>query len=422
MLEIKLLKSNIKKVADSLKLRGYLLDVSTFQLLENQRKVLQTQTQHIQCERNKCSDAIGHAIVKGKSVKTLLKKVSNLSEILKAKEVKLQILQRTIQDLLLTIPNISHKSVPIGNNDSDNFEVRKWGELPDFKFNPKEHDELGMALNGIDFESGIAISGSRFVVLKGQLAHLHRSLGQFMLNLHIQQHGYEEVYVPYLVKSDSMYGTGQFPKFEADQFCTRDGDYWLIPTAEVPVTNLVREQIIDAKQLPLKFVCHSPCFRREAGTYGKDSKGMIRQHQFEKVELVQIVKPESSYEALEELTSHAEIVLQQLNLPYRVVNLCTGNIGFSAAKTYDIEAWMPGQNRYREISSCSNTEAFQARRMQTRCRYGNKKPELVHTLNGSGVAVGRAFIAVLENFQDEKGRIHIPKVLQPYMNDLKIID
>ena len=421
MLDIKLLRENIHDVAKLLAMRGYVLDIDAFQKLEANRKELQVEIQQIQNERNNSSKEIGIAKAKGMSVDTIMQAVTALGEKLKVKEADLEAIQTALNDMLLCFPNIPHSSVPVGKNENDNVEIRKWGELTKFTFLAKQHDELGEKLAGIDIEASIKLSGAKFVVLKGKIAQLHRALSQFMLDLHIREHDYQEVSVPYLVKPDALYGTGQFPKFMEDQFGVQD-ELWLIPTAEVPVTNLVREQILNASDLPLKFVCHSACFRREAGTYGKDTRGIIRRHQFEKVELVQIVHPKDSYQALEELTKHAERVLQLLELPYRVVALCTGDIGFSAAKTYDLEVWLPGQNCYREISSCSNTEAFQARRMQARFRDADsKKPEPVHTLNGSGIAVGRALVAVMENYQDKDGHIRVPKVLQSYMGGVEIV-
>ncbi len=422
MLDIKLLREDIHGVAKSLAPRGYVLDIEAFQKLDASRKSLQVDIQQLQSERNTSAKEIGIAKAKGLDVEHMLQAVATIGDGIKNKEAELAAIQEALNDMLMTIPNIPHSSVPYGKTEEDNVEIRKWGTPTQFDFIPKQHDELGEQLAGIDIEMAAKLSGSRFYVLKGKIAQLHRALGQFMLDLHTREHGYQEISVPYLVKSEALYGTGQFPKFKEDQFGVQD-DLWLIPTAEVPVTNLVREQILEANILPLKFTCHSACFRREAGSAGKDTRGIIRRHQFEKVELVQIVCAEDSYNALEELTSHAEKVLQLLELPYRVVALCTGDIGFSAAKTYDIEVWLPGQNSYREISSCSNTEAFQARRMQARVRSAtdNKKIEPVHTLNGSGIAIGRALVAVMENYQDAKGRIRVPKVLQNYMGGVEWI-
>lgn len=422
MLDIQLLRKDLKAVAEQLASRGYQLDTKKFQSIEDQRKEWQTITQDLQQRRNSISKEVGLAKAQGKDPQAILQQVSDLGDQLQAAETKQNEAQQQLQDLLLDMPNIPHASVPVGKDASQNREVRKWGTLPQFKFTPKEHFDLAPCLaGGMNFELSAQVSGARFVILSGQIAQLQRALAQFMLDLHTQNHGYTEKYVPYLVKSAALYGTGQFPKFIDDQYGTND-DLWLIPTAEVSLANLVRDQILEDQQLPLKFVAHTPCFRKESGSYGKDTKGMIRQHQFEKVELVQIVRPADSYHALEELTSHAEAVLQQLELPYRVVSLCTGDLGFAAAKTYDLEVWLPGQNAYREISSCSNTETFQARRMQARWRNPEtKKPEPVHTLNGSGLAVGRTLIAVLENYQQADGRVKIPKVLQKYMHNLEFV-
>jgi len=422
MLDIQLLRQNISLVATKLAARGYELDVAAFNAMEQQRKVLQVATQEIQHERNTRSKEIGISKSQGQNVDKLLAEVAKLADDLTAKEQSLVELQSKIDEFLWQIPNIPHESTPLGAGEEDNVEVRKWGTIPTFNFAPKEHFDLGANIaNGMDFETSVKISGARFVVLSGNIARLQRALAQFMLNLHTGEHGYTEKYVPYLVKEDALYGTGQFPKFRDDQFGTQN-DLWLIPTAEVSLTNIVRDSIIEDQSLPLKFVAHTPCFRKESGTYGKDTKGMIRQHQFEKVELVQIVRPEESYKALEALLKDAETVLQKLELPYRVLSLCTRDISFSAAKTYDLEVWLPGQNCYREISSCSNTEGFQARRMQARWRNPEtKKPESVHTLNGSGLAVGRTLVAVLENYQNADGSIRIPTVLQPYMGGLQVI-
>lgn len=419
MLDIQLLRDDINAVAKRLASRGFNLDVDRFNKLEQQRKVLQTQTQEIQNQRNVRSKEIGQAKARGENVDAIMADVNKLLDDLKHKEQALSELQNEIQAMLLEIPNVPHDSVPLGKSEADNVVVRKWGEVPKFNFTPKEHFDLKPCLdNGMNFDTSAKLSGTGFVVLSGSIARLQRALAQFMLDLHTNEHGYTEKYVPYLVKSDCLYGTNQFPKFMDDQFSTNN-NLWLIPTAEVSLTNIVREEILEDIVLPLKFTAITPCFRKESGGYGKDTKGMIRQHQFEKVELVQIVKPEDSYLALEELTGHAEKVLQKLEIPYRVVSLCTGDIGFGAAKTYDLEVWLPGQNAYREISSCSNTESFQARRMQARWRNpATKKPEPVHTLNGSGVAIGRALIAVLENYQQADGSIKVPTVLQPYMGGI----
>ncbi|MGH8727028.1 MAG: serine--tRNA ligase [Burkholderiales bacterium] len=416
MLDIQLLRSDIEGVAKKLSTRGYTLDVTAFNKLESQRKSLQTQTQDLQAKRNAASKRIGEAKSRGEDTAPIMLSVASIGNEIKELETRLEQVQSTLSDLALGIPNIPHESAPRGASPEDNAEVRRVGDPRKFDFAPKDHVDIGEGLGLLDFSAATKIAAARFVVMKGALSRLHRALAQFMLDVHTQEHGYTEVYAPYLVNADSMRGTGQFPKFAEEQFaCERDGLY-LIPTAEVPVTNLVRDEIIAGDKLPLKFVCHTPCFRREAGSYGKDTRGMIRQHQFDKVELVQIVRPEDSYRALEELTSNAETILKKLELPYRVVTLCTGDMGFSAAKTYDIEVWLPAQNAYREISSCSNFEAFQARRMQARYRNEKGKPDLLHTLNGSGLAVGRTLVAIVENYQKSDGSVDIPNVLAPYMN------
>lgn len=415
MLDPKLLRQDPEHIAQQLAKRGFTLDVAHLNALEDRRKTLQVQVEKLRNERNTRSKAIGQAKAAGQDIEPLKAEVTTLGDQLTAADQALSTLQSELTELQLGIPNLTHDSVPVGVSEADNLEVRRWGELPSFAFTPRDHVEVGQTL--LDFEAGGKLTGARFVVIHHQLARLHRALAQFMLDLHVTQHGYREVMVPFMVNATTLQGTGQLPKFEEDLFpIERTSGYYLIPTAEVPVTNLVRDTIIDAEQLPLKWVCHSSCFRSEAGSYGKDVRGMIRQHQFEKVELVHIVRPQDSYAALEELTHHAEQVLRQLQLPYRVVALCTGDIGFGAAKTYDIEVWLPGQGKYREISSCSNCEAFQARRMQARWRNPETgKPELVHTLNGSGLAVGRTLVAVLENYQQADGRVRIPDVLRPYM-------
>ncbi len=419
MLDPKLLRADLAGVADKLARRGFTLDSAAIQSLEQRRKAIQVETQALQAERNTRSKNIGKAKAAGEDIAPLLQEVEGLGDQLKAGEAQLGTLQDELNELLMGIPNIPHDSVPDGQGEDDNPVIRAWGELPTFDFEPKDHVDLGEALGLLDFEAAARLTGSRFCVMQGPLARLHRALIQFMLDTHTQQHGYREVYVPYLVNADSLRGTGQLPKFEADLFrMTDEAGYYLIPTAEVPVTNLARDTIIEVDELPARFAAHTPCFRSEAGSYGKDTRGMIRQHQFEKVELVQLVRPDESYEALEALTGHAENILQQLELPYRVVALCTGDIGFSAAKTYDLEVWLPGQQRYREISSCSNFEAFQARRMQARWRNpATGKPELLHTLNGSGLAVGRTLVAIMENCQQPDGSIRVPAVLQQYMGD-----
>ncbi len=417
MLDPKLLRTELNAVAAGLARRGFVLDVAEIERLEAERKKAQIEAEGLQAERNSRSKAIGQAKSKGEDVQPLLAEVASLGERMDAAKARFNTIAEQMDALMLTLPNIPHASVPDGEDESGNVEQKCWGEPTRFAFEPKDHVALGEGLNGnMDFAAGAKLTGSRFVVLKAELARLHRALTQFMLDLHTREHGYQEVYVPYMVNADSLRGTGQLPKFEEDLF-KLDGEspYYLIPTAEVPVTNLVRDEILDLDDLPLKMVAHTPCFRSEAGAAGRDTRGMIRQHQFEKVELVQIVHPDHSFDALEELTSHAETVLERLGLPYRRMLLCTGDMGFGSAKTYDLEVWLPAQDTYREISSCSNFEAFQARRLQARYRNAEGKPELVHTLNGSGLAVGRTMVAVLENFQDEGGRIAIPDVLRPYM-------
>ena len=465
MLDIQALRNDLDGVAARLATRGFVLDTAQFQSLEAQRKTIQTRTQELQAKRNSSSKLIGQAKAKGEDTSAIMAEVANLGGELKQAEVQLIEVQAALQLLLEVIPNTPHESVPVGKSEADNVEVRKVGAIPAFDFAVKDHVDLGEKL-GLDFDTATKISGARFSLLKGSLARLHRALAQFMLDTHTDQHGYTETYVPYIVNADSMYGTGQLPKFKADLFCTLKTDdpvefteeiigennkllteireaaksskniplinvlerfvenqkgFYLIPTAEVPVTNMVRDSIVPLEQLPMKFVAHTPCFRSEAGSYGRDTRGMIRQHQFDKVELVQMVHPEESYAALEQLLGHAETILQKLGLPYRVVKLCTGDMGFSAATTYDIEVWLPAQNTYREISSCSNFEAFQARRMQARFRNAQGKPELLHTLNGSGLAVGRTLVAVLENYQQADGSAVIPEVLRPYMGGLSVI-
>ena len=424
MLDPKQLRTDLADIAQKLARRGYKLDTQAIALLEEKRKSVQVIAQQFQAERNAKSKAIGMAKAKGGDVARLMEEVANIGAALKQAETELEQIQKEIEDIALGIPNLPHASVPDGRDERDNKEVRRWGEPGTFDFTPKDHADLGVALGMLDFEAATKIAGARFVIMHGPLARMHRALIQFMLDLHTREHGYTETYVPYLVNAASMRGTGQLPKFEADLFALKGDEhhYYLIPTAEVPVTNLVRDTIVEADKVPLKYVCHTPCFRSEAGSYGKDTRGMIRQHQFEKVELVQIVRPEASYAALEELTGHAEQILRRLELPYRVVALCTGDMGFSAAKTYDIEVWLPGQNKYREISSCSNFEDFQARRMQARWRNSaTGKPELVHTLNGSGLAVGRTLVAIMENYQDKDGGIRVPEALRPYLNGLEVL-
>jgi len=426
MLDIQLLRTDLEGVAQRLAARGFTLDTGAFQSLEQERKTVQTRTQELQAKRNATSKSIGQAKAKGEDVSAIMAEVAGLGDELKAAEAQLEKIQAAMQDILLTVPNLPNESVPAGKSEADNVEVRKWGTPRRFDFPVRDHVDVGEGLSMLDFSTAAKISGARFTLLRADLARLHRALTQFMLDTHTREHGYTEVYVPYLVNPDSMRGTGQLPKFEADLFSVQKSEnekLYLIPTAEVPVTNIVRDEILAQEALPLKFVAHTPCFRSEAGSYGKDTRGMIRQHQFEKVELVQIVNPADSYAALEALTGHAETILQKLELPYRVMALCAGDMGFSAAKTYDLEVWLPAQNTYREISSCSNFEAFQARRMQARFRGGDKgKPELVHTLNGSGLAVGRTLVAILENYQRADGGVDIPAALQPYMGGVKSIE
>jgi seryl-tRNA synthetase len=423
MLDPRLLRNDLDNTTRLLARRGYALDTSQFLALEEKRKALQVRTQELQAERNTRSKSIGRAKASGEDIAPLLKEVEGLGEQLKAADEQLGTIQDELNDILMGIPNIPHDSVPDGRDEEDNAEMRRWGVPRTFDFEPKDHVDLGEALGQLDFETAAKLTGSRFCTMQGPLARLHRSLIQFMLDTHGRDHGYTEVYVPYLVNSDSLRGTGQLPKFEEDLFAMRgESGFYLIPTAEVPVTNLARGEIIEDDAMPRRFVAHTPCFRSEAGSYGKDTRGMIRQHQFEKVELVQLVRPAESWEALEALTGHAETILQRLELPYRVVTLCTGDIGFSAAKTYDIEVWLPGQQKYREISSCSNFLDFQARRMQARWRNpGTGKPELLHTLNGSGLAIGRTLVAVMENYQQADGSITVPSVLQPYMGGIDVI-
>ena len=420
MLDPKRLRSELDTVTEQLARRGFTLDTDALQTLENRRKTIQVETQTLQAERNSRSKGIGKAKAAGEDIAPLLKEVEGLGEQLKAKEQALSLLQDELNDILMGIPNMPHASVPAGKGEEDNPVLRTWGKPPDFDFEVRDHVDLGEQLGQLDFEAATKLTGSRFSVIHGALARLHRALIQLMLDTHTREHGYSEVYVPYLVNADSLRGTGQLPKFEEDLFKTSgESDFYLIPTAEVPVTNLARNTITEAEQLPLRYTAHTPCFRSEAGSYGKDTRGMIRQHQFEKVEMVQLVKPDDSYETLEQLTGHAEAILQKLELPYQVVTLCTGDIGFSAAKTYDLEVWLPGQQRYREISSCSNFEAFQARRMQARWRNPETgKPELLHTVNGSGLAVGRTLVAIMENYQQADGSIRVPDALKPYMGGI----
>jgi len=425
MLDSKYLRQDIEFAAKQLKKRGYELDVTKITALEEQRKGLQTRTQELQNQRNVRSKSIGKAKAAGEDIQPLLNEVSQLGDELNQAKAELAELLAAIDDLAMGIPNLPHESVPAGKDESENVEVLKWGTPKTFDFEVKDHADLGAGLdNGMDFEMSAKLSGSRFVVMRGAIARLHRALAQFMIDTHTADHGYQEVYVPYLVNADSLRGTGQLPKFGEDLFHTQPATeegvgMSLIPTAEVPLTNFARDAILDAEQLPLKMVAHTPCFRSEAGSYGRDTKGLIRQHQFDKVEMVHLVKPEDSFDALEELTGHAEKILQLLALPYRKVTLCTGDMGFGACKTYDLEVWLPAQNTYREISSCSNMNDFQARRMQARYRpEAGAKPELIHTLNGSGLAVGRTLVAVLENYQQADGSVIVPDVLHPYMGGI----
>ena len=428
MLDVQILRNDIQTVTDKLiERRNFTLDVNSFVTLESERKTVQSDTESLQAQRNSISKEIGHAKKSGDEAKAseLMSQVSEFADRLKSNEEKLGSIQEKIHALLSEIPNVPNDSVPIGKAEEDNVEVKKVGIPRNYDFDPQDHVDLGEKLGALDFERATKITGSRFSVMMGAVARLHRALAQYMLDTHTSRHGYTEVYTPYLVNAESLFGTGQLPKFEEDLFSiplTDEQNFYLIPTAEVPVTNIHRGEILSMEQLPTKFVCHTPCFRSEAGSYGRDTRGMIRQHQFDKVELVQFAHPDHSYDQLEELTGHAESILIDLEIPFRTVTLCTGDMGFSSAKTYDIEVWLPGQNAYREISSCSNFEAFQARRMQTRFRVGKGKTEFVHTLNGSGLAVGRSLIAVLENYQKQDGSIEIPTVLKPYMGGTEIIE
>jgi seryl-tRNA synthetase len=426
MIDIQLLRKDIDNVAARLAARKFVLDVAGFNALEAERKQIQTRTEELQGKRNSLSKQIGMLKGKGEDASAVMAEVNGIGDELKASAARLEEVQQQMNAFLQTVPNLPHESVPVGNDESGNVEVRKVGTPRAFDFEVKDHVDVGAPL-GLDFDAAAKLTGSRFSVMKGGIARLHRALAQFMLNTHTGEHGYTECYTPYIVNADSLRGTGQLPKFEADLFAVKKGGQegeaenaalYLIPTAEVPLTNLVRDEIVAGDALPLKYTAHSPCFRSEAGSYGRDTRGMIRQHQFDKVEMVQIVHPEKSYEALEEMLGHAEAILKKLCLPYRVITLCTGDMGFGAAKTYDIEVWLPAQNTYREISSVSNCEAFQARRMQARFRNAQGKPELLHTLNGSGLAVGRTLVAVLENYQQADGSVDIPDALQPYMGGI----
>ena len=427
MLDPKFLRNELEVTAERLATRGFILDVDRLSKLEEKRKSLQMATEELQASRNAISKSIGQAKAKGEDVAPIMAKVGDLGSELDAKKSELSALLAELNVIAMSVPNLPDESVPLGADESENVEVRRWGTPKEFNFEVKDHVDLGEALGGLDFKSAVKITGSRFIIMKGQIARMHRALAQFMLDLHTDEHGYTEAYVPLLVNEDSLLGTSQLPKFGEDLFhtkpATEEGQgLSLIPTAEVPLTNMARDTIIDEDELPVKLTAHTPCFRSEAGSYGRDTRGLIRQHQFDKVELVQLVKPEDSMAALDALTGHAETVLQKLELPYRTVILCTGDMGFGASKTYDIEVWLPAQDTYREISSCSNMQDFQARRMQARYKAKSaKKPALLHTLNGSGLAVGRTLVAVLENYQNEDGSITVPEVLRPYMNGLEKI-
>ncbi len=425
MLDPKLFRSDLNSIVEQLKKRNFAFDAVAFEALETKRKTFQVETEQLQSERNTKSKSIGKAKAAGEDIQPLLDEVAGLGENLDKAKVQLAEVQTEMDGILMGIPNLLHESVPVGKDEDDNIEIRKWGNPKTFDFDVKDHvtlGEKGSAKNGwLDFETASKLTGSRYVVMHGQMAKLHRALIQFMLDVHTLEHGYTEVYVPYIVNSESLKGTGQLPKFEEDLFCVdKEAGHYLIPTAEVPITNIARDEILDASQIPLKMTSHTPCFRSEAGSYGKDTRGMIRQHQFDKVEMVQLVSAEKAWETLEELTLHAEAILQKLELPYRTVILCSGDVGFSAAKTYDLEVWLPGQQAYREISSCSCFGDFQARRMQARWRNPETgKPELLNTVNGSGLAIGRTLVAVLENYQQADGSIVVPDVLKPYMGGIE---
>ena len=426
MLDIQLLRSNIQVVVDALASRGMRFDPAPFQTLEAKRKDLQTRTQDLQARRNSLSKQVGMLKSRGVDASAVLAEVGGIGDELKADEQSLAALLEELNTLLSGLPNLPHETVPVGRDERDNVEVLRWGTPRSFDFEISDHVDIGAGLGGLDFETAAKLSGSRFALMRGGVARLHRALAQFMLDVHTREHGYTEIYVPYMVNEASMFGTGQLPKFEEDLFAVQRGDegrFFLIPTSEVPVTNVVRGELVAADALPMKFVGHTPCFRSEAGSYGRDTRGMIRQHQFDKVELVRIEHPDNSWSALEELVGHAEKILQRLELPYRKIVLCTGDMGFAAAKTYDLEVWLPAQNTYREISSCSNCGDFQARRMQARVRSsGQGKNEFVHTLNGSGLAVGRTLVAVLENYQQADGSVRVPDALVPWMGGVEIIE
>lgn len=427
MLDIQLLRKDLDGVAKRLADRGYTLDVAAFTALEAERRAVQTRTEELQARRNSLSKQIGAMKGRGEDTSAVMAEVGGLGDEMKASAVQLEDIQKRLSDLMLVMPNLPHESVPAGKDETGNVETRRWGTPRQFDFEVKDHVDVGTPL-GLDFETGAKLSGARFTLLRGQIARLHRALAQFMIDTHTLQHGYTETYTPYIVNPEILYGTGQLPKFADDMFRVEKGGaentvtQYLISTSEISLTNTVRDSILDASALPVKLTAHSPCFRSEAGSYGRDTRGMIRQHQFDKVEMVQIVAPETSYDALEQMVSHAEAILQKLELPYRVMTLCTGDMGFSATKTYDLEVWLPAQNTYREISSCSNTESFQARRMQARYRNAQGKPELVHTLNGSGLAVGRTLVAVLENFQNADGSVTVPVALRPYIGGVERLE
>ncbi|HEY7985667.1 MAG TPA: serine--tRNA ligase [Methylophilaceae bacterium] len=422
MLDIQQLRNDLPGVVSKLAIRGFVFDSAAFTALETERKTVQTRTQELQAKRNASSKQIGMAKSKGEDVSAIMAEVAGLGEQLKADEERLAVIQAEMQKLLLNVPNLPHDSVPPGKSEADNVEVRRVGTPRIFDFEVKDHADVGTPL-GLDFDTGAKLSGARFTFMRGGIAKLHRALAQFMLDMQTEQHGYTECYTPYMVNAETLQGTGQLPKFEQDLFSVphNDNKLYLIPTSEVTLTNLVRDEIVAIEDLPLKLTAHTPCFRSEAGSYGKDTKGMIRQHQFDKVEMVQIVHPDTSYAVLEEMVGHAENILKALGLPYRVMSLCTGDMGFGAAKTYDLEVWLPAQNTYREISSVSNCETFQARRLQARFRNASGKTELLHTLNGSGLAVGRTLVAVLENYQNADGSVTVPEVLWPYMGELKLL-
>ncbi len=428
MLDIQLLRTDLAGVAKRLAGRGFQLDVAVFRALEDERKSIQVRTQELQAKRNQSSKLIGQAKAKGEDTSAIMAEVANLGDELKASEAQLESIQATLQDMLLGVPNLPDASVVAGKSADDNIEVRRWGTPKKFDFDVKDHVDIGTNLGGLDFETAAKLAGARFTLMRGKIARLHRAIAQFMLDTQTDVHGYIEHYTPYIVNSETLLGTGQLPKFKDDMFAVRKGgdpsaeDLYLISTSEISLTNTVRGEIIALDQLPLKLTAHTPCFRSEAGSYGKDTRGMIRQHQFDKVEMVQIVHPEKSYAVLEEMVGHAEAILQILDLPYRVMSLCAGDMGFAAAKTYDLEVWLPAQNAYREISSCSNCEAFQARRMQARFRNAQGKPEWVHTLNGSGLAVGRTLVAILENYQEADGSVTVPTALRRYMGGLARIN